>query len=134
MNDIDDGFTIYWITEDVSKVLEDCFELSNLNWYGGPERFEQAWPLQKLNLTDFANVLQEDQWGAILEPYWLNSAGAYVFVNDKVPLFINQNSSSSTKNKVCFSAKVADPYPQRKKVSNYYLKTIRFCLQLKSNI
>ncbi|KAF2905132.1 hypothetical protein ILUMI_01040 [Ignelater luminosus] len=120
MTDIDHGFTIYWITEDVSKVLEDCFELSDLNWYGGPERFEQAWPLQKLNLTNFANVLQEDQWGAIVEPYWLNSAGAYIFVNEKVPLFVNQNSLSSTRNKVCFSANVADPYPPRNKVVLHY--------------
>ncbi|KAF2905133.1 hypothetical protein ILUMI_01041 [Ignelater luminosus] len=120
MPDIDKGFTIYWITEDTSKVLEDCFELSSFDWYGGPERLRQAWPIQKLRLANFANVLQQDQSGAIVEPYWLNSAGGYIFVNDKVPLFINQNRLLGSINKVCFSAKIAKPYPPRNKVVLHY--------------
>lgn len=117
MLDIDKGFTIYWITQDTSKELEDCFELSDFDWYGGPERLRQVWPIQKLKLVNFANVLQADQSGAIVEPYWLNSAGAYIFVNDRVPLFINQNRLPGSINKVCFSAKVAKPYPSRNKVT-----------------
>lgn len=116
MGDIYNGFTIHWITQDVSKVFEDCFQLSNLHWYGGPERYEQKWPIEKLRLIDFANVLQEHDRGAIVEPYWLNSLGAYIFVNDKVPLFINQNVPLFSSNQVCFSAKIAKPYSSRTKV------------------
>ncbi|KAF2905134.1 hypothetical protein ILUMI_01042 [Ignelater luminosus] len=120
MPDIDKGFTIYWITEDTSKVLEDCFELSNFDWYGGPSQLLQAWPIQKLRLINFANILQSVLSGGTIEPYWLNSAGSYIFVNDKVPLFINQNRLLETTNKVCFSAKIAKPYPPRNKVVLHY--------------
>ncbi|KAK4887086.1 hypothetical protein RN001_003357 [Aquatica leii] len=114
------GFTIFWTSNNIATVFEDCFNLEQHHWFGGPERFYQDWPIEKLTLTNFANVLQEDQWGAVVEPYWLNSAGAYIFVNEKVPLFINQNSITS-KNKVCFSAKVTSPYsPQRQRVILQY--------------
>lgn len=117
---VEHGFTILWTTNVLTKVFEDCFSLSDFHWFGGPERFQQAWPIEKLNLSNFANVLQEDQWGAVVEPYWLNSAGAYIFVDERVPLFINQNTAT-TQNKVCFSAKLASPYPSsRRRVILHY--------------
>ncbi|KAF5301695.1 hypothetical protein FQR65_LT08782 [Abscondita terminalis] len=122
---IKNGFTILWTSNNVANVFEDCFNLDPYHWYGGPERFYQEWPIEKLTLTNFANVLQEDQWGAVVEPYWLNSAGAYIFVNERVPLFINQNTPTSS-NKVCFSAKVTSPYsPQRERVILQYTLVAR---------
>ncbi|KAF5297324.1 hypothetical protein FQA39_LY12163 [Lamprigera yunnana] len=117
---IDNAFTIFWTSNNTQNIFEDCFNLESYYWYGGPERFQQDWPIEKLKLTHFANVLQEDQWGAVAEPYWLNSVGAYIFVNEKVPLFISQNTEV-TKNKVCFSANVTRPYsPFRKRVVLHY--------------
>ncbi|KAK5643881.1 hypothetical protein RI129_007726 [Pyrocoelia pectoralis] len=117
---VDYGFTIFWTSKTKTTVFEDCFELGSFHWFGGPERFEQVWPIEKLTLSNFANVLQEDKWGAVVEPYWLNSEGVYILVNDKVPLFINQNTDSSQK-KVCFSAKIAPPYsPSRQRVILHY--------------
>ncbi|KAF5297325.1 hypothetical protein FQA39_LY12164 [Lamprigera yunnana] len=117
---INNAFTLFWTSNNTQSIFEDCFNLENYHWYGGPERFQQDWPIEKLQLTDFANVMQVDQLGAVAEPYWLNSAGAYIFVNEKVPLFINQNTEV-TKNKVCFSAKLAKPYSlNRKRVILHY--------------
>lgn len=65
-------------------------------------------------MSDYAYVTQEDNFTAIAEPYWLNSQGAYVYVDEKVPLFVDQNNYLD--NHVCFIAKAENPYRQRSKV------------------
>lgn len=114
---IENGFTILWSTSNTETTFQDCFDLNgdDINWFGGPERYDQHWPIEKLTLEDFANVPQEANWSAVAEPYWLNSMGAYIFVDEKVPLFIDQNSYKS--NAVCFIAKISDPYPSRTRVN-----------------
>lgn len=116
-SNIENGFTILWSTTNVTHVFRDCFSLdsANTNWFGGPERYDQYWPIEKLNLTNFPNAPHEDQWGAIIEPYWLNSKGAYIFVDERVPLFIDQNTDDS-QDSVCFVAKIETPYLPRSRV------------------
>ncbi|KAI4463778.1 glycosidase family 31 [Holotrichia oblita] len=111
-SNIENGFTILWTTTNTTLTFRDCFSLDsdNTNWFGGPERYDQYWPIEKLTLTNFPNVPHEDQWGAIVEPYWLNSKGAYIFVDERVPLFIDQNTND-TDDSVCFVAKIETPYP-----------------------
>lgn len=113
---VSDQFVVNWTSNARSQVFQDCYDLSTdkLHWYGGPERWIQDWPIEKLKLTDFANVAQEKNFSAIVEPYWLNSLGSYIFVDDEVPLFIDQNGDT-TANKVCFSAKNDGPFVTRRK-------------------
>lgn len=111
---INDGFEILWVTNNLDRELRDCYDLGSNNWFGGPERFYQAWPIEKINMSDYAYVTQEDNFTAIAEPYWLNSLGAYIYVDEKVPLFVDQNNYKS--NSVCFIAKAKSPYLERSKV------------------
>lgn len=115
-SNIENGYNILWSTTNVDTVFKDCFDLNSTSthWYGGPESYVQYWPIEQLTLNNFANVPQENNYGAIVEPYWLNSKGGYVFVDEKVPLFIDQNSQEE--DSVCFTAKIEYPYPNRPRV------------------
>lgn len=108
------SFRVDWYADSRSQILQDCFQLKdNQHWYGGPERWYQDWPIEKVELTNFANVAQELNFSAIVEPYWLNSLGTYIFVDDKVPLFIDQNGDIGKQ--VCFSGKIEGPFILRDK-------------------
>lgn len=130
---ISNGFQILWTTQNTSVEFRDCFSLENSSWYGGPERFYQAWPIEKLNLSDYSYVTKEDNWTAIAEPYWLNSLGAYIYVNEEVPLFVDQNNYRE--NTVCFIARAESPYRGRNKARSLhviwdvllYESAFRFC-------
>nr|XP_022906258.1 uncharacterized family 31 glucosidase KIAA1161 [Onthophagus taurus] len=107
---IENSFMLTWSTFDTEETFTDCFNLNaeTTNWFGGPEQWNQYWPIEKLTLTNFANVPKENGFAAIVEPYWLNSNGAYIFVDRRTPLFIDQNSKRD--DAVCFSAKVEAPF------------------------
>ncbi|KAK9753476.1 Glycosyl hydrolases family 31 [Popillia japonica] len=125
-SNIENGFTILWTTTNTTHTFRDCFSLdsANTNWFGGPERINQTWPIETLTLTNLPNVPHEDQWGAILEPYWLNSKGAYIFVDERVPLFIDQNTDDS-QDSVCFVAKIETPYQTRSRILLNYTISAR---------
>lgn len=90
------------------KEVSDCFEFGETNWWGGPEQKYQYYPVQKLTLTDYDYLPKELDSSAIMERYWLNSDGMFVYISDKTPLFINQNSLRA--NHLCFTAKSALPF------------------------
>lgn len=92
------------------RLIDSC----SFTRYGGPERFYQYWPIEKISLNDYSYITKEDNWTAIAEPYWLNSLGAYVYVDQKVPLFIDQNIYKE--NAVCFIARADNPYRERSRV------------------
>lgn len=102
----------------MSDVFQDCFDLDigETNWYGGPERYVQEWPIEKMYL-DGSNpyVIQKSDNFAVAERYWLNSQGVYIFVEDRTPLFIDQNTANV--GQVCFIAKAESPYINRERVS-----------------
>lgn len=68
----------------------------------------QMFPLENATVLDMEYITKESDNGAIIERYWLNSAGEYIYVNPQVPLFVDYNNVSS--NHICFKAEVADPY------------------------
>lgn len=115
-----DGFLITWETNDTSEVFKDCYNLSTFNWYGGPQRYTQKWPIEKqiLNGNDPYVVKKSDNF-AVAERYWLNSKGTYIFIDDKVPLFIDQNNESN--GTLCLIAKAENPYIKRTRVMSVYV-------------
>lgn len=119
-NDIKNTFSLIWSSSNIENIFQDCFDLNitTTNWFGGPERFYQKWPIEKLVLKDYPYVISDvPEWGAVAERYWLNSHGAYIFVDDKTPLFIDQNNIRNES--VCFSARVDNPYRARTRVSSF---------------
>ena len=50
-----------------------------------------------------------DDWGSILERYWLSSSGVALIVDRSVPLFVRKN-----KNSLCLLASVQIPYHERR--------------------
>ncbi|GAB0098690.1 uncharacterized family 31 glucosidase KIAA1161 [Sergentomyia squamirostris] len=88
--------------------LVDCLNLAGHNWYGGPQQRRQLWPVEKLTLSNYSYVTKEADSAAIVERYWLNSGGAYIYLSDRIPLFIDQNSRK--KDHLCFIAEQTTPY------------------------
>ncbi|XP_018572976.1 myogenesis-regulating glycosidase-like [Anoplophora glabripennis] len=110
---IEDGFEITWTSDSLKYTFKDCFDLkkAELNWYGGPQKWSQPWPIEKLTISgDQPYVIKTNSF-AVAERYWLNSLGAYIFLDDKVPLFVDQNNDED--GKVCFSAISYGPYINR---------------------
>lgn len=68
----------------------------------------QIFPIQNSERTYSAYISTENDNGAIVERYWLNSAGEYVYVHPQVPLFVDYNNVDP--NHLCFAAQIANPY------------------------
>lgn len=122
LDKIKDGFDITWTTNNTKETLKDCFDLKigDWNWYGGPERDLQRWPIEKLHLKGAEPyIIKKTSNNAVGERYWLNSKGAFIFVDDRVPLWVDQNEEQQ--GKVCFIAKAINPYINRKRVSRFIL-------------
>lgn len=62
--------------------IQDCFELrpNEWSWYGGPSQHFQYWPIEKLRLKDYSYYPKREDHASVAERYWLNSAGAFIFV------------------------------------------------------
>ena len=58
-------------------------------------------------------VLKSDN-ACFAERYWLNSKGGYVFVGDKVPLYLDQNNE--VPGSICFKGAATDAYSERDQV------------------
>ncbi|XP_060530661.1 myogenesis-regulating glycosidase-like [Cylas formicarius] len=114
---IANGFEVRWTTNDLNTIFEDRYDLNigSVNWYGGPQRYEQNWPIEKMSLSgDEAYVIKKTDNFGVAERYWLNSKGAYIYLDEEVPLFVDHNSR--TGGSVYFTAKVAEPYVNRTRV------------------
>lgn len=96
-----------------NQVEKHCIDLQtgHLNWFGGPKIHDQYWPIEKLRFDDYSYVTKQTDDLSIAERYWLNSKGGFIYVDDKVPLFIDQNLNG---NYVCFKSKNALPYNTRR--------------------
>lgn len=91
--------------------IEDCFDYAQDQWYGGPENIQQYWPFNNMTYEDFSYILKMQANQAIAEPYWVTSAGYYIYVSKTVPLFINSNNDMS--NGFCLKAQQVPPYLPR---------------------
>ncbi|XP_068622815.1 myogenesis-regulating glycosidase-like [Battus philenor] len=92
--------------------LEDCFDFGTKQWYGGPMQIEQVYPIQEAQQVYAPYYSKEYDNGAIVERYWLNSAGEYIYVHPQVPLFIDNSNISP--NHLCFGAQISEPYSARR--------------------
>lgn len=100
--------------------LNACFELNptNWSWFGGPSQDRQHWPIEKLNLNDYAYLSKQDDHCSVAERYWLNSAGSFIYIPETLPLFVSQNVNGST---ICFQTKDAHPYAVDDVTLEYYI-------------
>ncbi|XP_045450289.1 myogenesis-regulating glycosidase-like [Melitaea cinxia] len=105
------GIKIKWDTQDLIR-FEDCFDFGSNQWYGGPMQINQVYPIQNARLNYTAYVSKEQDNGAIVERYWLNSAGEYIYVHPQVPLFVDYGLIQP--NHICFGAQIAAPYSSRR--------------------
>ncbi|KAJ8978373.1 hypothetical protein NQ317_005954 [Molorchus minor] len=111
-----DSATITRESLDAAVQLEDCYDLrkDEIHWYGGPERKVQKWPLEKqvINGSE-AYVLKATDNFAVAERYWLSSEGVFIYIDETVPLFIDQNNLYP--GMVCFQSRLEGPYINRTK-------------------
>ncbi|GBP18687.1 Myogenesis-regulating glycosidase [Eumeta japonica] len=105
------GIRISWDAGPLQK-LQDCFDFSTKHWYGGPMHLEQKIPIETNDLENWSCVSKEQDNGAIVERYWLNSAGEYYYVHPQVPLFVDYHHVAV--NHICFTAQVQAPYSSRR--------------------
>ncbi|XP_037971828.2 myogenesis-regulating glycosidase-like isoform X1 [Plutella xylostella] len=105
------GVRISWNTSATIK-LEDCIRFGSKHWYAGPMQFDQVFPIENAQQTYAPYVSKEKDNGAVLERYWLNSAGEYFYVHPQVPLFIDYNNNMA--NHMCFGAQIASPYSAKR--------------------
>lgn len=108
---------VYWQSLRLDGTLEDCFDLGDSHWYGGAEVYNQTWPMesggsQKMRPFISSNILRDqDAFGSVLQPIWLNSRGVAVIVDRSVPLHVGYNSGKS-KGKLCLKSQHdAGAYP-----------------------
>jgi hypothetical protein len=99
VTDSTDGkcYTMSWLSyaRDVTEI-RDCYSLNGSHWYGGAEVREQYWPIEKWNhkLEMFiAGNSFKNEYGGVLERYWLSSAGFAIVSPVEVPLFVSINAS-----------------------------------------
>lgn len=128
------GFILHGLEQDIEfEIVEDSYDYSllrvttilpanqtnahcvdlatgHMHWFGGPETFYQYWPVEKLRLEDYSYVPKEADHVGVAERYWLNSRGGFIYVDDKVPLFVDQNVNN---NKLCLKAVNKLPYNVR---------------------
>ncbi|XP_013183870.2 myogenesis-regulating glycosidase [Amyelois transitella] len=96
-------------------VFEDCFDFKDKQWYGGPEQMQQYWPVQNGKLNKYSMVSKQADNAAVVEKYWLNSEGTYIYVHAESPLFVDYHNVLD--NHICFIAEVTAPY-SKKRVHN----------------
>lgn len=75
-------------------------------------QIDQLYPIQKAPRTYSAYVSTELDNGAIVERYWLNSAGEYIYVHPDVPLFVDYNNQLA--NHLCLGAQIDGPYSTKR--------------------
>ncbi|XP_026727594.1 myogenesis-regulating glycosidase-like [Trichoplusia ni] len=92
--------------------LEDCIDFGSKHWYAGPMQVDQVYPIETATQVYKPSYIQETDNGAIMERYWLNSAGEYIFVHDEVPLFVDYKNILN--NHICFGAQLAEPYSSQR--------------------
>lgn len=102
----------------------DCIELKDgVQWFGGPQMRYQHWPIQHMYYEEEPYVPTHPTNMAVTERYWLSSEGAYIFVQETDPLFLDQNNFKDKH--LCLIAKNKNPYTTRQKVTlNYEVGTM----------
>ena len=95
----------------IDAPLTDCFSLGDAKWYGAYEVYNQIWPITGDNMSNFSmtpflpgDYLAADNqevFGSILHPLWLNSNGTGILVDRDVHLHVSFNADSG---EICLHA------------------------------
>lgn len=104
-----ENFTLIKVSTQLRANESDghCVNLrtGHMHWFGGSIRRSQYWPVEKHqyrdDITDFISELSFE------EHYWLNSRGGFIYVDDTVPLFDEQNIHG---NNLCLKIENKPPY------------------------
>lgn len=79
-------------TSEDNITIGTCLELGDgVHWFGGPEAWEQPWPVETDQWNYTAYYPKEDDAVAIAVPYWVSSEGTYFYVNPESSLFIGES-------------------------------------------
>ncbi|XP_049938829.1 myogenesis-regulating glycosidase-like [Schistocerca serialis cubense] len=90
-------------------IVENCIPHNGSHLYGGPEQYNQYWPIESNVYSNYSYVTKQQDNVGIAERYWLFSDGRYVHAQPNMPLFINQNINDSV-GWLCLAAEKAPPY------------------------
>ncbi|CAE1297162.1 SITS-binding protein [Acanthosepion pharaonis] len=87
-------YHIVWAALSKDFIPQNCFELDEAYWYGGPEVSRQMYPIEKSSIPmvpfvpgfDPSLIHSNLSLGPILERYWINSQGTGIVVDNLIPL------------------------------------------------
>lgn len=103
-------YHIVWAALSKDFIPQNCFELDEAYWYGGPEVPRQMYPIEKSSIPmvpfvpgfDPSLIHSNLSLGPILERYWINSQGTGIVVDNLIPLHVSMNHNYNYK--LCFKA------------------------------
>uniref|UniRef100_H2YWD7 Glycoside hydrolase family 31 N-terminal domain-containing protein n=1 Tax=Ciona savignyi TaxID=51511 RepID=H2YWD7_CIOSA len=102
-----------WLSENVDLTMTDCFPFSGLaDWFGGAEMYYQDWPIndwsKQMSFFLSGDMFSDpQQYGSVLERYWISSQGVALYVQPNIPLHV-----STEKQHICFKGAYTQPYKQ----------------------
>lgn len=114
-------YEVSWISDADWLQPTDCMEMSEIgdSWFGGAEMFYQWWPINRWNkyMSFYLSgdmYADAQEYGSVLERYWLSTSGAAVYVDNDIPLHI------STENyRLCLKGTFSDS-PYRAYADSYH--------------
>lgn len=104
-------YQIHWESLSPTTTLRDCISLKGAHWYGMGEVKNISWPLSGISEEPQPFVtgdLDQNDYGAILERYWLSSEGVAIKVAPNIPLYVSLNNTRT--DYLCLEAKF-DNFP-----------------------
>ncbi|OXU27291.1 hypothetical protein TSAR_004452 [Trichomalopsis sarcophagae] len=111
--------TIKRVVNNPDVEIIDCYKIEEYTeWIGGPQLRHQHWPIQHMYYEDVPYVPTHQQNMALAERYWLSNRGIYIYVDEKDPLFLDQNNYKDKH--LCLISKNKDPYSRRSNITLNY--------------
>ncbi|XP_033763461.1 myogenesis-regulating glycosidase-like [Pecten maximus] len=105
---------VTWLPVSLDFVPVDCIDMTDAHWYGGAEHHNQRWPINNVEIPMQPFVsedlyIRHKSFGNVLEPFWFNSQGLGIMVNDDSPLHVSVNEGQS--GKICFKSNISQSFP-----------------------
>lgn len=112
----DDAITcqrFLWQAMTADVILHDCYELGDDHWFGSANRFFQHWPINEWNesMTMYVSgdmYANYNDYGSVLERYWLSSKGVAIRASHNSPLHVSLNYNDD--GQVCFKGEYKSSY------------------------
>ncbi|XP_041466131.1 myogenesis-regulating glycosidase-like [Lytechinus variegatus] len=104
---------VSWQAMTPDVVLQDCYELGDAHWFGSANRFFQHWPINEWNesMTMYVSgdmYANYNDYGSVLERYWLSSKGVAIRASHNSPLHVSLNYDDD--GLVCFKGEYRNSY------------------------